>query len=283
MSRYPAIAERYTQTSVGSLNVFPNPYLQRETGWAAEIGFKQGVKIGENWKGLLDVSGFVNQYNDMMEFTFGVYDPRNGNPLDPTNPVDAAIFGELLSMGYQISNLVGFRAANAEKARISGIEGSFSSEGKIGKVELRSLIGYTYMNPISLNNNESYRSTFSDTTGNLLKYRFKHLAKADVEAVYKGFSLGFSVRYNSFMKNIDKIFEEEVLPASGIYILPGLKKYRQENNGGNLVFDARIGYEINENYRIGFVVNNFLNTEYMGRPGDIQAPRNFILQIQAKI
>ncbi len=281
--RYPAIAERYTQTSVGSLNVFPNPYLQRETGWAAEIGFKQGVKIGENWKGLLDVSGFVNQYNDMMEFTFGVYDPRNGNPLDPTKPADAAIFSELISQGYQISNLVGFRASNAEKARISGIEGSFSSEGKIGKVELRTLIGYTYMNPISLNNNESYRSTFSDTTGNLLKYRFKHLAKADVEAVYKGFSLGFSVRYNSFMKNIDKIFEEEVLPASGIYILPGLKKYRQENNGGNLVFDARIGYEINENYRLGFVVNNFLNTEYMGRPGDIQAPRNFILQIQAKI
>jgi hypothetical protein len=34
---------------------------------------------------------------------------------------------------------------------------------------------------------------------------------------------------------------------------------------------------------LGFVVNNFLNTEYMGRPGDIQAPRNFILQIQAKI
>jgi iron complex outermembrane receptor protein len=218
-----------------------------------------------------------------MEFTFGVYDPRNGNPLDPTKPADAAIFSELISQGYQISNLVGFRASNAEKARISGIEGSFSSEGKIGKVELRTLIGYTYMNPISLNNNESYRSTFSDTTGNLLKYRFKHLAKADVEAVYKGFSLGFSVRYNSFMKNIDKIFEEEVLPASGIYILPGLKKYRQENNGGNLVFDARIGYEINENYRLGFVVNNFLNTEYMGRPGDIQAPRNFILQIQAKI
>jgi outer membrane receptor protein involved in Fe transport len=109
------------------------------------------------------------------------------------------------------------------------------------------------------------------------------LAKADIEAVYKVFSIGFSARYNSYMKNIDKIFEEEVLPSSGIYILPGLKKYREENNKGNLVFDARIGYDINEKYRLGFVVNNFLNTEYMGRPGDIQAPRNFILQIQAKI
>ncbi len=269
--RYPAIAERYTQTSVGSLNVFPNPNLQRETGWAVELGIKQGVKIGENWKGLLDVAGFINQYDNMMEFTFGIYNPANIQiSLNPNDP------------GY-LNKWIGFRASNAEKARISGIEGSFSSEGKIGKVELRSLIGYTYMNPVSLNNDKYYRATFSDTVGNLLKYRFKHLAKADVEAVYKGFSLGFSARYNSFMKNIDRVFENEVVPGTGIYILPGLKKYREEHNGGNLVFDARIGYEINENYRIGFVVNNFLNTEYMGRPGDIQAPRNFILQIQAKI
>lgn len=269
--RYPAIAERYTQTSVGSLNVFPNPNLQRETGWAVELGIKQGVKIGENWKGLLDVAGFINQYDNMMEFTFGIYNPANIQiSLNPNDP------------GY-LNKWIGFRASNAEKARISGIEGSFSSEGKIGKVELRSLIGYTYMNPVSLNNDKYYRATFSDTVGNLLKYRFKHLAKADVEAVYKGFSLGFSARYNSFMKNIDRVFENEVVPGTGIYILPGLKKYREEHNGGNLVFDARIGYEINENYRLGFVVNNFLNTEYMGRPGDIQAPRNFILQIQAKI
>lgn len=269
--RYPAIAERYTQTSVGSLNVFPNPDLQRETGWAVELGIKQGVKIGENWKGLLDVAGFINQYDNMMEFTFGIYNPANIQiSLNPNDP------------GY-LNKWIGFRASNAEKARISGIEGSFSSEGKIGNVELRSLIGYTYMNPVSMNNDKYYRATFSDTSGNLLKYRFKHLAKADVEAVYKGFSLGFSARYNSFMKNIDRVFENEVVPGTGIYILPGLKKYRQEHNSGNLVFDARIGYEINENYRIGFVVNNFLNTEYMGRPGDIQAPRNFILQIQAKI
>ena len=269
--RYPAIAERYAQTSVGSLNVFPNPDLKRETGWAVEVGIKQGVKIGENWKGLLDVAGFINQYDNMMEFTFGIYNPADIQiSLNPNDP------------GY-LNKWIGFRASNAEKARISGIEGSFSSEGKIGNVELRSLIGYTYMNPVSMNNDKIYRGTFSDTVGNLLKYRFKHLAKADIEAVYKGFSLGFSARYNSFMKNIDRVFEDEVIPTTGIYILPGLKKYRQEHNGGNLVFDARIGYEINDNYRIGFVVNNFLNTEYMGRPGDIQAPRNFILQIQAKI
>ncbi len=265
--RYPAIAERYTQTSVGSLNVFPNPNLKRETGWAAEIGIKQGVKIG-NWKGFLDVAGFINEYDNMMEFTFGYFKPDSIPPSNnPNNP------------GY-VLKWIGFQAQNAEKARISGVEFSFSSEGKIGEVEVRSMIGYTYMNPISLNDNSSYRATFSDTTGNILKYRFKHLAKADVEVEYKGISLGFSARYNSYISNIDRVFEESI---SGTYILPGLKEYRAKNQKGALVFDARVGYSIQETYRIGFVVNNLLNTEYMGRPGDIQAPRSFILQLQFKI
>ncbi|MGB0914547.1 MAG: TonB-dependent receptor, partial [Crocinitomicaceae bacterium] len=38
--RYPSVAERYTKTSVGALNIFPNANLKPETGWAAEIGVK---------------------------------------------------------------------------------------------------------------------------------------------------------------------------------------------------------------------------------------------------
>ena len=81
--RFPSVAERYTKTSVGALNVFPNAALTPETGWAAEIGFKQGVKIGENWKGLIDVAGFINQYSNMMEFTFGFFDPSTNQRLNP--------------------------------------------------------------------------------------------------------------------------------------------------------------------------------------------------------
>lgn len=264
--RYPTIAERFTNTSLGSLNIFPNQSLKRETGWAAEIGIKQGVKIGK-WKGLLDVAGFVNEYDNMMEFAFGFYIPEGLAPsLNPN------------SEGY-IMKWVGFQARNAEKARISGLEISFSSEGKIGEVELRSLIGYTYMNPISLNRDSAYRATFSDTSTNILKYRFNHLAKADIEAVYKNFSIGASMRYNSFMRNIDAVFEQDIF---GTFILPGLKEYREKNNKGALVFDARIGYDFLEHYRVGFMVNNLLNTEYVGRPGDIQAPRSFMGQLQVK-
>lgn len=281
--RYPSVAERFTMTSVGALNIFPNQALKPEKGWAAEVGVKQVVKIGKNWKGLIDVAGFINEYSNMMEFAFGLYKPDSITlSIDPNDP------------GY-VNKWIGFQAQNAEKARITGIEFSFNSTGKIGNVQLNSLIGYTYMNPISLNSDKNYIQNFSSysdtviagdtviTYDRTLKYRFNHLIKGDVEVMWKGFSIGFSARYNSNMNNIDKIFEDKVpVPGPAIYILPGLKNYRMENNKGALVFDARVGYNFLEHYRIGFIVNNVLNVEYTTRPGDIQAPRSFIVQVQAK-
>lgn len=263
--RYPSVAERYTQTNVGSLNIFPNANLRPEVGWAAEIGVKQGVKIGE-WKGMLDVAAFINEYSNMMEFAFGLYKP-DSVVLTSTN----------------IKNYLGFQAQNAERARISGIEFSFNSTGSIGEVQIVSLLGYTYMNPITLNTNPTYLSYMSDTSSNMLKYRFKHLAKADIEVTYKKFSIGFSSRYNSNMVNIDRVFQEDLDPGlTEIYILPGLKDYREKYNKGALVFDARIALPASENYRVSFIVNNLLNAEYTSRPGDIQPPRSFLMQIQMK-
>ena len=280
--RYPAVAERFTQTSVGALNVFPNPTLRPEIGWSAEIGIKQGVKIGE-WKGMLDVAAFVNQYSNMMEFSFIYFNPISQLPLNPINPSPEDI--QFLTNGqYNVADWVGFQAQNAEKARITGLDISFNSSGKLGPVELISLLGYTYMNPISLNNDPLYIANYSDSTTNMLKYRFKHLAKADIEANYKKLSFGASCRYSSFMKNIDRTFEDDLDPSltSEVYILPGLTAYRQKYNKGNLVFDCRLGYKINENYRIGIIANNILNAEYTTRPGDIQPPRNYMIQLQMK-
>ena len=280
--RYPAVAERFTQTSVGALNVFPNPTLRPEIGWSAEIGIKQGVKIGE-WKGMIDVAAFVNQYSNMMEFSFIYFNPISQLPLNPINPTPEDI--QFLTNGqYNVADWVGFQAQNAEKARITGLDISFNSSGKLGPVELISLLGYTYMNPISLNNDPLYIANYSDSTTNMLKYRFKHLAKADIEANYKKISLGFSCRYSSFMRNIDRTFEDDLDPSltSEVYILPGLTAYRQQYNKGNLVFDVRFGYKINDQYRIGLIANNILNAEYTTRPGDIQPPRNYMVQLQMK-
>jgi iron complex outermembrane receptor protein len=278
--RYPSVGERFTSTSVGALNIFPNPNLTPETGWAAEIGLKQGVKIGD-WKGMIDISGFVNNYNNMIEFSFGFYNPMNGNAINIYTPEGLSELQMLQqTYGYTIQQIIGFGAQNVEKARISGLEFSFNSMGKIGDVELVSLIGYTYMNPISLNADPTYTVYNSDTTENLLKYRFKHLVRADIEGVYKKWSFGISNRYNSFMKNIDKVFEEPI--AGNTFILPGLKEYRQKYNKGNVVFDARIAYQVNNQFKVSFIANNVFNSETTSRPGDIQAPRNFLVQLAMK-
>ncbi len=264
--RFPSIAERFVSASVGGVIIFKNPTLHPETGSAAELGVKQIFKIG-GWKAVADVAGFANYYSNMTEFTFGLYKPDSITVLQTTNP-------DTINYFY---NWVGFQAQNAEQALISGAEFSFNSMGKIGEVDLTTLIGYTYMYPISLNKDSIYKLSFSDPSTNMLKYRFNHMAKADIQATYKSISIGLSSRYNSYMKNIDRVFEDGVL---GEELLVGMAHYRSVFNKGVAVFDARFGYQINEAFKVNFIANNVFNKEYVSRPGDVQAPRNFILQMQ---
>lgn len=275
--RYPSIAEKYVSTSVGALNIFPNANLKPERGWSAEFGVMQGIKIGK-WKGFVDAAFFWTEYQDMMEFAFGVYNPSNisltFNP--PTAP------------GY-IFNWIGFRAQNAERARINGLDFSIVGKGSIGEnAELSVFAGYTYMNPITLNDDPAYIATFSDSTTNILKYRYKHLIKGDVQLDVFNWSAGVSVRYNSYMVNIDRTFEELIIPIGTgqinlqDYLLPGLPGYRKSAPKNTTVVDFRLSYGINENAKISAVINNLFNLEYMGRPGDVQAPRTFAMQFKVQ-
>jgi iron complex outermembrane receptor protein len=170
-----------------------------------------------------------------------------------------------------------------------------AGRGKIGKTEISTLAGYTYILPVALEpglkypvryglDSLTYASSSSDSTGYLLKYRFQHLVKGDIEFTRGPWMLGFSVRYNSYMRNIDKIFEDldDILGLLG-QPLPGLKEYREDNkNKGNLIFDARLGYQVNEKIRLSFVVNNLTNQEYTLRPMSMEAPRTTAVQLQIK-
>lgn len=244
--RYPSMAEKYTSTSLGALKIFPNPDLQPETGWSAEIGFKQGLRFG-NWSAYIDLAGFWTEYHNMMEFTFGLYMPD--------------------SVTVPSIDHIGFKSVNVGSARIYGIDLSLAGKGKAGPVGIQFFSGYTFMEPVDLT---------ADTTGEtILKYRYKHSAKADVAADYKKFSAGFTLVYTSFMERIDEAFEEEIL---GQEFFPGLKEYRQENDHGSVVVDFRIGWQATQASRISFFIDNLFNVEYMGRPGDIQPPRSISLQ-----
>lgn len=280
--RFPSIAERFASTSVGALHIFPNPALQPEKGWSAELGIKQGFKIN-NFVGFVDVAGFINEYRNMMEFTFGYYIPDNlSTSLNPNDP------------GY-LGNWYGFRAENAEHARITGVEIAVNGKGKIGPIGITAMLGYTYMNPIIVDPDSSYvygmdgNGGLSNPESNMLKYRFHHLVRASLQFDYKHLLLGIDARYNSFMVNIDETFENGANIYLGDYliqtqqVLPGLKEYREKHDNGDLVFDARIGYKINEHYQLHFIVNNLFNREYMTRPGDIRPPRQFVLHFQANL
>lgn len=272
--RFPSVAEKYAATNLGSVSIFPNASLQPERGWSAEIGFKQGVKLGK-WRGYVDVAAFWTEYQNMIEFTFDEYIPEGVVPQlsDPNAP-------------NYLYDMIGFQARNAENARITGVDISLTGQGQLNdELSLTVFAGYTYMNPITLNSDSAYLSTFSDTTTNMLKYRYRHLVKGDVQVDYKKWSFGVSSRYNSFMSNIDETFLNLVIDFNGFpislgdQVLPGLPGYRERNNRGDLVFDFRTSYQINEQFKMAFLMNNALNREYAGRPGDIGAPRTFIGQL----
>ncbi len=270
--RFPSIAEKFIKTTVGGLVIYPNPELQPETGWSAEIGVRQGYHI-KKWKGYADLALFWTEYRNMMEFNLGYHFPPG-----TTQPTLVDYF-----------TYFGAKSVNVGQTRIQGAELSLGGSGSLGKKSTLNILGgYTYIKPVNLNFDSTYRTSFSDSSINILKYRYEHMAKLDIQYDWKKLSVGISLRYNSFIRNIDRAFVEplfsDILPTwnSGLYILPGLKEYREKNNKGELIVDHRISWELTKNARINFVTNNLFNVEYMGRPGDMQPPRNYSLQVILK-
>lgn len=260
--RFPTIAELFVKTNLGSLSVFPDSLLKPERGWSAELGVKQGFKIRE-WKGFLDLAFFQNQYHDMMEFTFAQW----GSPVPPS-------FG------------VGFSSINIGNTRIKGFEVSLAGEGSLSeKTTIRLLGGYNYLDPRLVSFDKTWASKIdtaalygSDNT-TFLKYRYRHTAKLDIEVNRPKWMLGTSIRYNSFMENVDNIFVSSAID----YFFPGfgVGYYRDHHRRGDAVIDFRSAWKFNKHLELSFVVKNVMNYIYMQRPADMQPPRQFVLQVKA--
>ena len=244
--RYPSIAEKYASNTIGSIRIFPNPYIEPESGWTTEAGIKQGISLGET-KGLVDISVFMSQSINMIEYLFGNYpDPVTG------------IFG------------YGFLATNVEDARVYGSEIEFNLSRMFGKFNTTLSGGYTYIYPVEFN------KTTQQNTDIYLKYRRKHAALLSLNTSYKRYDLGFSLFAKSKILNIDDVFLNELTREE---ILPGFYDYWQTHNTGYFAMDGNAGYKISNVLTLSFVVKNITNTEYMGRPGDIQPQRNYSLRL----
>ena len=269
--RYPTITERYITTKAGMFGVYPNPNLKPELSTNFEFGLKQAYKIG-GVAGYLDIAGFYQKYQNTIEFLFGQW--------DSTSSFDA-----------------GFKFMNTGDSRIRGVDVSLvaatlNEENK--KYGVTALIGYTYIEPICLTPDSiygrdysfggvgrplSYKNSSMDTTDNILKYRFKHMLKADIEFKIKKFNVGFSYRYYSKMKNIDKALEDiETLTSSVTFIddIRGVRYWKYHYY--SVIFDARVSYRMNERMKLSLVCNNVFNVDYSLRPLKIESPRTTALQ-----
>lgn len=247
--RYPSIAEKFASTTLGAVKIFPNPYVQPESGWSSELGLKQGVKMGRI-NGQADLSVFFLQNRNLIEYPFGSYP-------DPVTGVTS----------------FGFRADNVEQARVYGYELEFLLVRKEGNLNTTVTGGYTYTYPVEFN------EVTQKSTGTYLKYRRKHSAKISVDNNFKKFDFDFSLYARSKILNIDNVFLDEATRES---ILPGFYGYWLSDNKGYFLIDGDFGYAVSRHLNISLAVKNITNTEYIGRPGDIQPQRNYSIRLSGK-
>jgi len=276
--RYPTIAERFTASGAGTVKIFPNPDLLEETGWSSEIALKRGFKVS-GWNGYADIALFWTEYHNMIEFMFGYHNPDS---------VTLVAFPSTDPNFFQ--NWIGFKAENIRNARITGIDFTVTGEGKFFGLPATLLAGYTYTNPIDMDAEKT--DSLRSTKQNILKYRFYHNVKFDFEVTYKKMTFGMNSEYCSHIINIDKAFEDSVRYPNGqpilmygepVFLLEGLKEYRDNNDKGFFVFDLRLGWNVSDKVRFTASAKNVFNKEYMIRPADIQAPRTYVVQLTVRI
>jgi outer membrane receptor protein involved in Fe transport len=253
--RFPTIAELFISTSAGGLPIRPNPVLTSETGWTAELGVKQGLKIG-SFTGFIDGSVFWSQYSNMMEF-------------------------QVKSFIKPVFSFLNFQSQNVGNTDIKGFEISMAGQSKIGEVTSSVLIGYTYINPTLRNFNPEKDTITSSANFNVLKYRFNHNFKFDLDMTYKSVGFGISAQYNSFMEAVDRILAPDE-SLSGIDILKpfiAFTRFRKDHPNGFLLLDIRASYKPIDKLKLSILLGNVLNSEYAYRPALLEAPRNLAFRV----
>lgn len=243
--RYPAVAEKFAYTTVGSVRIIPNDEIKSESGWSSEVGLKQGFSFG-SFSGQGDVALFYSQNKDLIEFVFGYwYDP------------------------FEDNYTYGFRPTNIENSRVYGAEAELMLNHTIGGLTNTLTAGYTYMYPVEFN------AVSGENTGKFLKYRRKSSVDLGLASSYGRFETGINLYGRSKMLDIDDVF---LTPPFSDTILPGFPAYWETHNKSYWVIDFFVGYRMGSNYNLSAGVKNITNTEYMGRPGDVRPHRQFTLQ-----
>lgn len=262
--RFPVVSESYIRTSAGPVTIYPNSDLKSESGYSAELGIRQGFRKGA-WRMVLDLAAYRMYFQNMMEFTFAQWGTFN----DP-------LFG------------LGFKSVNIGPSLIQGFEVTLSGEWKFKQHHLKFFGGYTYSDPVNLDPDYvyanpqgipfTYKSTSSDTTGKILKYRNRHLFKMDVQWENTRLGAGISYRYASQYEAIDNAFQS---PPISLFV-GGVAESMAATRKGNHTVDIRLFYKVNSDWKISMAINNVFNAAILTRPCNMAAPRNMYIQISYK-
>ena len=304
--RNPSITEKFARKDIGGVGVYPNHDIKPESGFNAEIGYKQLYKFGPI-TGTLDVAAFYTEYRNMIEYQFGLFRNSDFTMINSMDDVlsEAQNIIDDIKKNKSLSNAgigIGAQFVNVSHARIYGAEVSTAGKVAIQKqMELRYSIGYTFTQPEDLDNSKrieeeknytdplQMKNKSNDTK--YLKYRNKHSFKATLDYNYKWFSIGMNMSYRSKMLAVDYIMvderekeQDDLMDYARKFIFGyedgvSLHDYWMAHNTGIFTMDLRAAVRFKEHVEVQFLVNNLLNTEYSFRPMALAAPRTFVCRL----
>jgi iron complex outermembrane receptor protein len=203
-----------------------------------------------------------------------------------------------LTTPQALGSSAGFKFLNTGNSRVLGLDLSFSGIAKLSKKsELTFMAGYNYIVPTtltpdyvyaidSLDRVFSYNTTSLDSTKGILKYRFLHNVKADMELmINKKIGIGVSAKYFSKIVNMDAIIKDFEQLTADVDVLQDIRymDYFDSHRFGNWIFDARISYQISEQHKLAIIGANIFNRSYSLRPLKIEAPRTIMVQYTWKL
>ncbi|NPA34551.1 MAG: TonB-dependent receptor [Chlorobi bacterium] len=241
--RFPSIAELFTFYRLGPIYVLPEPNLKPEKGWTAEVGLRQLLSLKENKiQGFIDIAGFWYEYEDLVEYRFGL---------------------------QRVNNLpvLGFRPINISNALVYGVETSLGLQYNFPKGHTRLWGGYTYITPLNKNWTPTDRPQ-----DKWLTFRFRHLVKANYEVKWRNITAGIKYQYQSPLLNVDDAF---------LIIVPDTKTLIDSFKLNFENVDAFVGYHIPKiNLQVQLYVSNLLNKPIFFLPGNVWQPRTFWLKVK---
>ena len=222
--RYPSVAELFAHTVSGAINIIPDPTLNAEKGWSSEFGVRQVFGF---WgiKGYVDVSGFLSEYQNMIEYIFNYYPPDPNSKFNP--------------------KYLGFKGLNIGNTLIEGYEISTAMAKQIGPLNITLYGGYTMVLPY---NRDSLNKHLAESYHQYLSFRHRDMVKANLDVIYKKFGLGFYSFYNSPFLNMDQFF---------IGLIKGLSQnnYWMPYSAG-FVADLRVSYKISKAVNLSLFAKN---------------------------